>query len=178
MALIMSFAVPQFGLALKVNLSNTSRQLASTIRATHDEAVLKGLVYRLAFDIGKGEYWAEVGERSYLLRTEEQASEEKRKLEKLTSEERAARKDPFQMASGVTKKKIKLPTGVKFDDIQTAHSKEPVKAGIVYAFFFPHGFVEKLVVHLKDSFERQQTLAVNSVTGKSRLFERYVKDVE
>ena len=70
--LIMSIAMPNVTLALKVNLSNSSRELASTIRSTYDEAILKGQVYRVAFDIEKGEYWVEQGERGFLIRSEEQ----------------------------------------------------------------------------------------------------------
>lgn len=178
MALVMSFAIPQFGAAIKLNLSNASRQMANLIRATHDEAVLKGSVHRLAIDLDKRQYWVEVGERQFVMLTQEQEEEQRRINERRSEDERAKHKDKFVLAQSITKKKTTLPTGVSFTDVINARSKEPVKGGMVYAHFFPHGFVEKLVIHLKDNYNRENTLIVNSVTGKSRLYELYQKDVE
>ena len=174
--LIMSIAVPNATLALKVNISNSTRELASTIRSTYDEAVLKGQVYRLAFDIEKREYWVEQGDKDFLLKTAEQQEAEDQRLARLSDEERAKHKDPFVLARNVTKKKKSLPKGVHFKDIITAHTKDATTGGMVYAHVFPHGFVEKLVIHLKDDYERETTLLVNSVNGKSRMFERYVTE--
>ena len=177
-AMIMAVAVPNVGLALRANLDNSNRELATIIRATHDEAVLKGQVYRMAFDLDKRQYWAEVGDRDFLMRSSEQEDEEKRRQERRNDEEKAKFKDPFQLATALTKNKKSLPKGVKFSDIQTSRSKEPLKTGLAYAHVFPHGFIEKLVIHLKDDFERESTMVVNPVTGKSRLFNRYVKELE
>src|SRR4051812_21422530 len=46
-ALIMTVAIPSAGIALKVNIQNSSRELASTIRSSYDEAVLRGTVHRV-----------------------------------------------------------------------------------------------------------------------------------
>ncbi|MEW6056746.1 MAG: prepilin-type N-terminal cleavage/methylation domain-containing protein [Bdellovibrionota bacterium] len=177
-ALIMSFVVPNLGMALKVNLGNSSRELATLIRSTHDEAVLKGTVHRVVFDLDRSQYWVEIGDRNFLMRSSEQEEDERRRKERLTEEEREKLKDPFSLAQSLTKKKIALPKGVKFNDVITSRSREPVKGGLAYAHVFPHGFVEKLIIHLKDDFERDATLIVNSVTGKSRVFESYVKEDE
>lgn len=175
--LIMSVAVPNATLALKVNLSNSSRELATTIRASYDEAILKGTVFRIGFDLEKKQYWVEQGDKDYLIRTPDQSEEEQKRLSRLTDAERKEKqKEPFVMARGITKEKKNLPKGVKFKDIVTAHTKGPTTGGVVYAHVFPHGFVEKLVIHLQDSYDRESTLIVNSVSGKSRLFERYVAD--
>lgn len=175
-ALVMSIAVPNAGMALKINLSNSTRELATVIRSAHDEALLKGGVYRVAFDIENNNYWVESGERDFLMRSAEQEAEEKRRDERRSPEDREKHKDPFSLAKSVTKKKVKLPMGVKFTDVLTARAKDPAKTGVVYAHIFPHGFVEKIVVHLKDGFDRESTLIVSSVTGKSQLFERYVQE--
>lgn len=176
--LIASIAVPSIGMALKVNINNSSRDLATLIRTAHDEAVLKGQVYRVVFDIDRGQYWVEVGERDFLMRTSEQEEDERKRNDRRSDEEKAQRKDPFQLAKNVTKSKLSLPMGVKFKDVQTARSKEPVKGGIVYAHVFPFGFVEKTVIHLKDDFDRESTLAVSPVTGKSRLLQHYAADAD
>jgi prepilin-type N-terminal cleavage/methylation domain-containing protein len=176
--LVMTLALPGIGLALKENLNNASRELATLIRAAHDESVLKGAVYRVVFDIDKGQYWVEVGDRDYLLRTSEQEEEERKRNERRNDVEKAAHKDSFQLATLVTKKKQSLPLGVNFTDLVTPRSKDPIKAGTVYAHMFPFGFVEKTVIHLKDDMGRETTLSVSPVTGKSRLYNRYVKEVD
>jgi prepilin-type N-terminal cleavage/methylation domain-containing protein len=175
--LVMGIAVPNIGMALKMNLQGSTRELATIIRTAHDEAVLKGQVYRIAFDIDKSQYWVESGDRDFLMRSTEQEAAEKKKNERRSDEEKEKHKDSFSLATSVTKKKKSLSQGVKFTDLVTSRSKDPIAGGIVYAYVFPHGFIEKLVVHLKDSFDRETTLVVSSVSGKSKLFERYVKEV-
>lgn len=176
--LIASLSVPSIGLALKVNITSSARELATLIRSAHDEAILKGQVYRLAFDVDRGEYWVEMGDRDFLMRNSEQEEAERRRNERRSDEEKEKHKEPFQLARSVTKKKISLPRGVKFTDVISARSKDPIKGGTVYAHIFPFGFVEKTIIHLKDDFEREATIAVSPVTGKSRVFERYVKEVD
>lgn len=173
-ALIMSLAVPQVTLALKVNISNTTRDLATTIRSTYDEAVLKGNVYRIKFDLDKNQYWVEQGERNYLVRTEAQEEEYQKKIARLSKEEAEKFQEPFSLARSITKNKKNLPKGVTFKDIATSHVKKPQSAGSLTVHVFPHGFMENLVVHLKDTYDRESTLIVNPVSGKSRVFDRYV----
>ncbi len=175
-ALIMSMAVPQVTLALKVNISNSTRDLATTIRSTYDEAVLKGNVYRIQFDLEKNQYWVEQGERNYLVRTEAQEEELQKKIARLPKEEAEKYKEPFSLARSITKNKKTLPTGVTFKDISTSHLKKPQTAGTISVHVFPHGFMENLMVHLKDKYDRESTLIANPVSGKSRVFDRYVKE--
>lgn len=179
-ALIMVAAMPSLGVALKVNINTSVRDLATTIRSVYDEATLTGHVYRLALDLDKNQYWAEIGRRDFLMQTPEQASEQERHERQLTEEERKerSRKNAFSLATKVTKSKKKLPRGVYFSDILTSRSKELAKGGIAYAHIFPHGFIEKLTVHLHDDFGREATLNVNSVSGKSQVFNRYVKEFD
>lgn len=178
MGLIMTLFLPGIGMALKVNINNSSRELATVIRAAHDEAILKGQVYRVAFDIDRGEYWVEVGERDFLMKTAEQTEEETKRNQRRNDEEKAKHKEPFQLAAAVTKKKKALPLGVKFTEILTARTKTAATSGVVYSHIFPFGFMEKTVIHLKDGMDRENTLAVSPVTGKSRLFEHYAKEVD
>lgn len=179
-ALVSAIAIPSLGVGLKINIDAAARNLASIVRTTHDEAVLKGQIYRVAFDLENHEYWVEIGDRSFLMRSIEQEEQERRLAEKYRKNDEEKEENPggFAMASSVTKKKKSLPTGVKFTDVVTSRSKEPQSAGIAYAHVFPHGFVEKLVIHVKDSLDREATIAVDSVSGKSHVFNRYVKESE
>ena len=176
--LVMSLAIPGIGLVMKANINNSSRELATVIRAAHDESILKGAVYRVAFDLDRSQYWVEIGDRDFLMRTTDQAETERKLNEKRNDEDKTKHQDPFQLAQLVTKKKKTLALGVKFSDIFTSRSKDAIKGGIAYSFVFPFGFIEKTVIHLKDDMDREVTLVVSSVTGKSRMFEHYVKEVD
>ncbi len=175
-AFLMGIAIPNISMALKVNISNSAQELATTIRATYDESVLKGRPHRLVFDIDKDQYWVEIGEKEFLLLTEEQLKTKERKESRMTEEEKKKLVDPFMLAKNITKNKKKLPKGVHFSEIKTSQSKEGLKNGKGFAHVFPHGFIEKLNIHLKDEFGRESTLLVNSVSGKSRVFQRNVQE--
>ncbi|MGE4233795.1 MAG: Tfp pilus assembly protein FimT/FimU [Bacteriovoracia bacterium] len=175
-AVITSVAIPNIGMALRVNIRNSAKELATTIRSAHDEAVLKGQMYRIAFDMESSQYWVESGPKGFLIRTAKQQEEEKRLFEKKSKEEKENYKSPFSLDPNVTKHKLKLPTGVSFSEILTSQSKDPSKGGLVYAHVFPNGFIEKLRIHLKDKFDRESTLMVNSATGRSRYFDRYERE--
>ncbi|MBI3541787.1 MAG: prepilin-type N-terminal cleavage/methylation domain-containing protein [Deltaproteobacteria bacterium] len=179
MGLIMTLFLPGLGLVLKANINNSARELATLIRAAHDEAVLNGRVHRVAFDLDKNQYWVEVtDERGFLMRTEEQTEAERKLNERRSDEEKEKHKDPFQLATLLTKKKKSLPLGVRFTDVVTSRSKDPIKGGMAYTHVFPFGLLEKTVIHLRDDLERESTLAVSPVTGKSRLFQHYQKEAD
>ncbi len=175
-ALVTTVAIPNINQAYKVKITNSTRELASTIRSAYDEAVLKGQVHRMAFDIAKNQYWVEIGERNFQLLTVEQKELVEKKESKLSKEEKDKKKSPFQLAKNINKHKNSLPSGVHFSEIQTVLYKEPIKVGVVYAHVFPHGFFEKLILHLKDDQDRESTLMVNPVTGKSQIFNHYVRE--
>lgn len=176
--LIMGLGLPTLGVGLKVNIEKSAREMANTIRTAYDESVLKGTVYRIAIDLDKNEYWVEAGSRDFLMLTQEQQDQERRRIDRMSSEERKKMGQPFTMAQSVTKRKQSLAHGVHFTDVMLQRIPDPIKGGVAYAHIFPHGFVEKLTIHLKDDFDRESTLFVNSVTGKSKVVQRYSKEGE
>jgi len=69
----------------------------------------------------------------------------------------------------------KLPKGLVFEDVVTyRHGK--VQDGEAYTEFFPLG-VEKTTIHLKEG-ERVWTLIVNSLTGRVKVYDRYLEEIE
>jgi type II secretory pathway pseudopilin PulG len=158
-------------------IENASREMASFIRANFDEAALKGRITRLAIDIDKNQYWAELGPMDFVLMTSEQIEEEDRRDRRRTDEERKAIKKPtFSLNKELSRDKKSLPSSVKFTDVIVPQSKEPLKGGIVYAHVFPHGHMEPVTIHLKDNSDRESTLIVDAITGKSRIFGSYMRE--
>lgn len=177
MALVFAAALPGITGTMRVSIESSSRDLATTIRATFDEASLKGRVYRVVFDIDKGQYWVEQGPVQFSLTSEELKREEAEHEARLTKEERDARPHAvFGLATAVTRDKKSLPLGIKFTDVIGSQTHDPIKGGTAYAHVFPHGFIEKTTIHLKDGGGHETTLFVDSVSGKSRIINSYVKE--
>jgi type II secretory pathway pseudopilin PulG len=177
MAFIFAIMIPGVSVSIRAAIQNSSRELASTVRAAYDEAVLKGRVFRIVFDLDKQQYWVEQGPQNLSLQTDEQREEEKRRDGRRTEDERKAVKKPvFGMAKDVTRDKRSLPSGVKFADVVTPQYKNGAKTGLAVAHVFPHGFMEKLVIHLKDTSDHSMTLVADPVSGKTRVLNGLVNE--
>lgn len=177
-AVMATMALPTVSSYFRVSLDTASREIAAKIRESYNSTVVTGYVHRMAYDIDKGQYWVEVGTATVLLDTEEtlkkQEEREKRVFEK------KEKKSPFKLSDDITPKKLKLPSGVVFEDIQTAASPEPIKEGIVYTHFFPQGATEKTVLHIKNRDGQQHTLSVSALGGRTQQYGAYVsqKDID
>src|SRR5262249_49547489 len=80
----------------------------------------------------------------------------------------------FALDKTVTRKKLTLPRGVEFEDVLTERGQEPLKKGVAYTHFFPHGITERTLIHLKDASDHHITLVVSPLVGYTRVLERYV----
>ena len=177
MAFIFAIMIPGVNVSIRAAIQNSGREMASTVRAAYDEAVLKGRVFRVVFDLDKQQYWVEQGPHNLSLQTDEQREEDSRKDSKRTEEERKAVKRPvFGLAKDVTRDKRSLPSGVKFTDVITPQFKKGATAGLAAVHVFPHGFMEKLIIHLKDTSDHSMTLIADPVSGKTRVLNGLVNE--
>ncbi len=177
MAFITVAVLSGLGTTNRAQIENTSRELATLIRATFDEASLKGRMTRIAIDIDKNEYWSELGPTEIQLLTAEQIEEERRLDSRRTEAERDSIKKPvFSINKELTKNKKSLPSAVSFTDVLTSQVKEPLEGGVVYAHAFPHGYMEKLTIHIKDNEKREATLIIDPISGKTRLLNSYIRE--
>lgn len=172
MALITVFAIPSVSSYFQLSINSASRELAATIKETYNSSLMTGKVHRLVYDLKKHEYWVEASSEQVLLDTKESLEkEERRKKFGRLSEERPA--SPFKLEKTVTRKKMTLPRGVLFEDILTQQSPEPMAEGTVYTHFFPQGFTEQTVIHLKDNSKHHTSLVISPLLGKTDLYDRY-----
>lgn len=166
-----------FSSIFRVNLNTFTRELSSAYRECYEESILKRRVYRIGYnlDTDPQEYWVEEGPPKITISLPNKRDEffaDKKK------EENEGEKSQFQLAKKITKKKRKLPNGVKIIDIINTQSTMPIIGGTTYTHFFPHGFAEKTIIHLKDNSEHNISLVVMPLTGKVRIYERYYKENE
>ena len=139
-------AIPKFEDITEVNIKSASRRLSGTIRYLYSEAAFKKKVYKLAFDIDRGEYWIEV----------------------LDGNEFVIPNDPFLGRK-------QLPTGVYFKDITTERSLGKTLDGNEnFILFMPTGFVDPAVIHLGTEKEVYYTIATKPYTGGTIVLDEYV----
>ena len=141
-------AVPKIRSGTEINVKSASRNLGGTIRYLYNEAAFKKNIYRLVFDIDRGEYWVEVlNGNEYVVSTE------------------------------YLHKKRSLPGGVHFKDVITERTlgRSSLDNSGEFILFLPTGFVEPAVIHLVTDNEDYYTLETKPYTGGIRVYDEYVE---
>jgi len=149
LAVVLAFVTPRFRELTEYDIKTSSRRLAGTIRYLFNEASIRHTHYRLNYDLKEREYWV-----TYL------------------DEERQFKEDPSILSA-----RVRLPGTVHFEDIVTQHAGK-VYEGKTFTQFFPIGWVEETIIHLGDTRERHYSLLVMPLTGKVRIYDRYVEFAE
>lgn len=168
------FAFPKVSSMFKMSLNSSTRDMASLVRETYNSTMLTGRVHRLVFDLKEGSYWVESGPMSVLLDTKETKEKEERRKRFAHADDKPP-PTQFGLEKSLTRKKLSLPQGVLFTDVLTEQSPDPIKEGMAYAHFFPHGLTERTIIHLKDTEGHEISLVISSLVGRTSLFLRYVK---
>ena len=84
----------------------------------------------------------------------------------------------FHQESSLTRKKKTLPIGVKFKDVYTEQSPDPITEGLAYTHIFPQGITEKSLVHLQDTGKNEVSLVVSNLLGRCAVEGRYIEAKE
>ena len=148
LGLLVTVLLPRFGDMGSAQLESSARRLAALARYLNGEAAFSGHVYRIRYDLGEQTYAVQV-----LVPSRE------------TTEFVA---DPSPMSQPV-----KLPPGIAFADVRVAQAGR-MNTGQVFTHFYPHGYVDPTVVHLRDQRERMMTVMIPPITGEAKVYEGYV----
>ena len=146
LAVLLAFVTPRFRELTEYDIKTSSRRLAGIIRYLFDEASIRHTHYRLNYDLKKGEYWV-----TYL------------------DEGKEFKEDPSILSA-----RVRLPGAVHFEDIVTQHAGK-IYEGRTFTQFFPIGWAEETIIHLGDTRERHYSLLVMPLTGKVRIYDRYLE---
>jgi len=149
MAIALSFVIPRLRDTTSAELRASAGRLASTTRLLYDEAAFRQRPMRLNLDLDEHRYWAS-------------------ELD-LESQELA-----FVVDEDPLGRPVDLPAGVAFEDV-VLPALGTIDRGIVYAQFFPEGFADPLVVHLQNRNGEQATLAIEPLTGRTRVADGYIE---
>lgn len=139
-------AIPKFNDITEVNLKSSSRMLIARFRHLYNEAIFKNRVYRLSFDIERGEYWVDYLEGSQ-----------------------------FVPSTNPSLDRQRLPSGVHFRDVitQRTHGRA-LGMREEFVLFFPTGFVEPAIMYLESENGSIYTLETIPYTGRLRVYDEYV----
>lgn len=177
--LITTLALPSVSSIFRISLGSATRELSSAAKESYNAAVATGNVYRLAYDIEKGEFWAESGPPTLVLDNPDQDFRNEIKgYFARKAEEEQKKKSPFAIDKKINRSKSSLPRGVNFKSILTESSEDPQTTGTVYTHLFPHGVSERTLILLQDANEQVYSLVITPLLGRTILYNREVPKEE
>jgi len=147
LGVVAALAFPTIHNFTSSDLRQSARHLVRTVYFLADRAAATKKIYRLNFDLERGEYWV------------------------------AVRSGEGEFASVDTDiaTRTRLPEVVRFKDVNTLQQGK-VTLGVAYTDFYPVGRVDKTTVHLTDEQKDELTLVVNPVTGRVKVYEGYLEE--
>jgi prepilin-type N-terminal cleavage/methylation domain-containing protein len=144
-----SFLAPRLRDPEGAALTSTTTRLATAVRYLYDEAAYRRVPMRLNLDLDQQVYFAtELG-------GDPDAPE-------------------FVPSRSSLAKPTALPDSVAFQDV-VLPAVGKVSEGIVFAQFSPEGWADPLVVHLRGRSGAKTTIAIEPLTGRTRVADRYVE---
>ena len=143
-----SFLVPRLRDPETAQLAASAARLATTARYLSDEAAYQRVPMRLNLDLDNQRWFVTVlgGDPD----------------------------DPeFVLAESPLARPVVLPDAVTFRDV-VLPAFGTVSEGTVFAQFSPEGWADPLVVHLRSRSGADATMAIEPLTGRTRVADRYV----
>ena len=146
--LLVTVALPRFGGLQRVRLETSARRLAALVRYIGGEAAFKSHLYRLHYDLDEQTYWVSVLAE-------------------------AAGKAEFTDDTDPLMQLVELPATITFADVRVPGIGQ-VSRGQVYTHFYPQGYTDPTVIHLRDTDARVMTITIPPLTGEVGVYEGQV----
>jgi prepilin-type N-terminal cleavage/methylation domain-containing protein len=180
LGLVGIIAVPSITNTFRFSVQSSARELATLVKEASNASQITGKNYRIAYDLKNSQYWAESSSEQALLNSEEsdKLDRERERMFNKDEDSKQKKKSPFIQDPMLTKKKRTLPIGVKFKDVYTEQSPEPIIEGIAYTHIFPQGLTEKSLVHLEDGDKNSISLIVTNLLGRCMVEGRFIESKE
>jgi general secretion pathway protein H len=145
-----SFVIPRLRDRDSTALAASAARLATTARLLYEEAAFRRAPMRLNLDLDKQAYWVTI------LDPDADGGPE------------------FVPDTTPLARPVALPDSVAFADV-VLPALGTVREGVVFAQFLPEGYADPLVVHLTNRRNEYATLAVEPLTGRTRVGEGYLE---
>lgn len=176
LALVTMIAIPSISTTFRFSVKSAAREISTLIKDAANSAQVTGRIHRIAYDVEHDQYWVESSSEGALLESEESRKVERERGGSLFDRDEDKKKEsPFRQEKMLTKNKRALPIGVKFKNIYTELSEEPITKGIAYTHIFPQGLSEKSLIHLEDNSKNEVSLVVSNLLARCTIDGRYLE---
>lgn len=195
--------LPTMGSLGKADLRKAASRVAATVRQAYGFAALSGRTYRLALDLEKATVTVESTTEVLSLGAENELPEpgqDTSDVFELLGLERSLRDDDEDAESEISaaqalfgaargresgsgeerfEKEASWPLGdgIRFLDVWVEGAEKPTAQGLVYLYFFPHGYTQDAIVHLTiedgDTSSEVYSVRTWALTGKAQIEGRY-----
>lgn len=146
MGILLALSIPRLGSLTGHNLKVSCRRLSATAKHLFHRSTVKRTIYRLNYDLKRNEYWITYRDET---------------LE-------------FVGDSSPLSRRVRLPKDVYFEDI-TIVGRGKFFEGEVQTHFFPKGWVDETLVHLKDARGRQASIHILPLSARTKIYDKYVE---
>lgn len=187
---IFGIAVPSLQGIFGLERAQAAKKLASTYNYLREEAGLRNVSFRIAYDLDLHTYSVQVGDPNTLvfstaeerIEFEEELQDElarytQREIEEGEAREIQEKRGRFQGLEGDTTlpTRVELPAGTRFGWVYTPQYEDPVEPRdvdfdeefdeeeehrLVYSFIFPDGYMEQTLVRLVDEDDEENGLTI------------------
>ncbi len=155
----------------KIKARPAVRKMELLSKQLHQISRVQNKVFRWVIQIGGAEklssYWVESAPANTLFLTNKDA-------EDLTPEQFKEYQQQFKMDTSFFKKKITLPEGLFFFEIESTYRRDSVTEGRGYIHYFPNGLSEESALHIKNQEKLNWTIAIHPLTGHAHLIRKYI----
>ena len=79
--------------------------------------------------------------------------------------------DSFEPTNDV----FEISAGIRILDVWTQNMQQPTIEGEVSLYFFPNGFTQDALIHVENESGQVFTVKVAALTGKTRVYAKYVE---
>ncbi|HEV8716248.1 MAG TPA: hypothetical protein VGX03_25910 [Candidatus Binatia bacterium] len=140
--------MPRLGDLRGARLESSARHLAALAHYLNGEAAFNSKLYRLNYDLDKRTYWVSI---------------------------LAANQDTPEFIADTSPlaRPVQLPSSIAFIDIHVPGGGR-VNTGQIYTHFYPQGYTDPTIIHLRDQHSRAVTVIIPPLPAEVGVFEGYV----
>lgn len=143
MGLVMTLAMPYFGVLHNEDLKSEARRLAGRATYLYDEAMVQKVIYRITFDLDHNIYF-------------------------VTRLDPYSPKPKFTPFAGLWGVQVAMPPGVKLRDVTVAGVGAANK-GTISCEFYPQGYADATVIHMLSDKGKVLTISISPLTGSAAI---------
>ena len=186
---LIALLAPSLASFFMLEQRQAAKDLTLLYSQLHDEAVMRNVTFRIAYDLRQNTYEVQVGESGALIfddatKREEFEEDMRRKVALMNDEEKAEfrrRRKPFETLGARFKTKFELPRRTIIGGVYTPQYEEMITIddlddddeipAVVYSYIFPNGQAEHTVVWLVDEYDHEDgfTIEIEPLSGAVHL---------